>query len=301
MALLPVVASGPKPDRVDAPSPSPSAGRAFSSLRVMLGLLLLGAAAFKAYSLWNDTAQPVGIFSSLRIQIAVIQIEALLGLWLLSGLNSQVARWVALGWFLCLGAASLYLGIEGESSCGCFGRLKVNPWLTVALDLTAVGALFLWRPGSGGEASAIRFMNKSTGIVAGAIGFLFLLIVGFVLIVDDPWSALARLRGEFITVDPSVSEVGQGSPGEERAFAVNLVNHTDHPVRCIGGTTSCACIATDDLPFTLAPKESHSIQVRIKFRGGSGRFQEQFIVYTDEVNQQVVVARITGHIAEPSQ
>ncbi len=50
---------------------------------------------------------------------------------------------------LCFGGfalISLYKGISGDASCGCFGRVPVNPWYTFGLDATAVLALVRWRP-----------------------------------------------------------------------------------------------------------------------------------------------------------
>jgi hypothetical protein len=50
---------------------------------------------------------------------------------------------------LCFGGfalISLYKGISGESTCGCFGRVPVNPWYTFTLDAAAVLALLRWRP-----------------------------------------------------------------------------------------------------------------------------------------------------------
>ncbi len=43
---------------------------------------------------------------------------------------------------------TLYKGITGAESCGCFGSVHVNPWITLfAIDLPAVIALVLFRPG----------------------------------------------------------------------------------------------------------------------------------------------------------
>ncbi len=41
---------------------------------------------------------------------------------------------------------SFYKGISGQATCGCFGRVPVNPWYTFALDAAAVLALLRWRP-----------------------------------------------------------------------------------------------------------------------------------------------------------
>ncbi|MHC4529291.1 MAG: hypothetical protein ACYS29_15555, partial [Planctomycetota bacterium] len=41
----------------------------------------------------------------------------------------------------------LYKGLAGAESCGCFGSVHVNPWITLfAIDLPAVAALATFRP-----------------------------------------------------------------------------------------------------------------------------------------------------------
>ncbi|KPL25100.1 MAG: hypothetical protein AMJ75_01980 [Phycisphaerae bacterium SM1_79] len=44
-------------------------------------------------------------------------------------------------------AVTLYKGVIGAESCGCFGSVHVNPWIILfAIDLLAAIALALFRP-----------------------------------------------------------------------------------------------------------------------------------------------------------
>lgn len=265
--------------------------------RIFIAALLLSAAVVKAYGVFTGTAEPMPLFPSLRAQMLVIEAEGLLGFWLLSGRYLSLARYVALLFFTGLAAVSFSLGLEGESSCGCFGRIQVNPWLTFAVDMVAIAALaFLQRPRD--PASDSRLPRRALMILAGSSGLLALMIGGFLLTSSDPWSTLAEWRGESLAVEPAISEVGTGIPGDSRDVVVRLVNRTAHPVHWIGGTTTCACVATDDLPLTLSPGESRAIQVRIRFKGSKGRFRHRFLLYTDDDDQQVVVARLSGRVEE---
>jgi hypothetical protein len=269
-------------------------------VRIALALLLLSAAAFKAHALWTDTAQPFPLLHSLRAQIAVIQIEALIGLWLLTGVYPHVARWIALCLFSTLAAASLYLGVRGESSCGCWGRLQVNPWITFAVDISAVIALALCRfPPPQFTEQSYSWIKSAGRLLGGAAAILAVAGGVFLLIANDPWSQLARWRGEFIIVEPPVSDLGSAPLGERRSFTINLANYGDRYVTCIGGTTTCACTATEDLPITVSPGESKPIRVRMVYRGSTGLFQHRFVLYTDEERQKFVVARFIGEVTEP--
>ena len=134
---------------------------------------------------------------------------------------------------------------------------------------------------------------------AAAAAVLALLGGAFWLLAGDPHHALSRLRGESITVEPAATSVGEEIAGASRSFSVTLTNHTNQPVRIIGGTAGCGCIATGDLPLRLPPGESGSIRVRIKFAGAPGRFQHRFTLYTDDKTQPVVTARFRGRVLPP--
>ncbi|MBI2826200.1 MAG: hypothetical protein HYX69_16085 [Planctomycetia bacterium] len=121
---------------------SPGAGR---TLRAALGGVLLVAAGLKAYDLVSApaAASPVG---SRLLAAALVEGEALLGLWLLSGFARRGAWRAALVAFALFACVSLYRGLSGAESCGCFGGVRVSPWWTFVGDLAAVFALWWWWP-----------------------------------------------------------------------------------------------------------------------------------------------------------
>jgi hypothetical protein len=262
---------------------------------------LLVAAGLKAHGLAVDPYASDSIFFTPRLQIATIEVEVFLGLWLLSGWSAHAARVTAVGFFALLASVSFYLALTGQRSCGCLGRVEVNPWLTFAFDVAVMAALALFRP------QPIHAPNQHTdtwfvGVlktVAGAVAILVLVSGVFLLASDNPFDALARLRGESLTVEPSVSQLGDGVVREKRTFTIYLRNHTDRPIRVVGGTTTCACIATNDLPIVVPPHDAQPMEVQMIFKGGTGRFQQRFVLYTDDEQQKVVVARFSGRVVEP--
>ncbi len=282
--------------------PPPTIYTAVHVLRVLLGIFLLTAAGLKIHGLFFDPSAQESILSSPRIQVATIEVEILLGWWLLSGRAIRAAWTVTLVFFGILASASLYLALAGQTSCGCFGRVAVNPWITFAIDVSAVAALLLCRPRQSHvpQGDFARWVPGLVKTGVGAAAFFLLIAGGFLLAFDNPADALARLRGESLTVDPSVSEVGEAVVGTRRPFTVRLVNHTDRPIRVVGGTATCGCIATNDLPIIVPPHDAQPIEVQMTFRGGAGRFQHRFVLYTDDEQQRTVVARFAGHVVEPS-
>jgi hypothetical protein len=268
-------------------------------LRVVLGLFLLGAAGLKIHGLFSGSSVRDSLLSSPRLQVATIEVELLLGAWLLSGWWPVGAWTAALGFFSTVAGVSLYLALVGQTSCGCFGTVAVNPWATLGIDVTALTVLLLCPPAKDpSSASGITFSLPAFVKIATGAGLCLILTMGAWLVAfDRPIDALARLRGELLTVDPAVSDVGEATAGTARSFLVRLVNHSDQPIRVVGGTSSCACTVTSDLPMTVPPpREARSIEIRMKFSGGVGRFQHRFVLYTDADESPIVVARFAGRV-----
>jgi integrase len=113
---------------------------------ISLSLLLLTAAFLKGYELYAVPLPEASVWSSRAFRIGVIEAEGFLALWLLSGLGARLARSAALAAFHVFFTVSLSQAVAGKESCGCFGRVPVDPRGTAALDFIAILALWLWRP-----------------------------------------------------------------------------------------------------------------------------------------------------------
>jgi hypothetical protein len=193
----------------------------FMIVRLVLGvLLLLITAGLKLFDPSPDTLSALEMLSSPRWHMAAIEVEALLGLWLLTGPLPWLLWLATLFCFLLLASANFYMGAEGQSSCGCFGaKLSVSPWYALALDLTAVASLLCWRPRQG-----YRFDSVMLGRVlaaAAAAGMILAAVLGVLTwMYGSPSEALLYVRGEFITVEPSASRVGDGVAGEQSSFTI---------------------------------------------------------------------------------
>jgi hypothetical protein len=117
----------------------------------------------------------------------------------------------------------------------------------------------------------------------------------------SPYEALLHARGEWIAVEPSVSYVGDNSTDDQRVFNIQVSNHRDRSITILGGTATCPCMATNDLPITVPAKESRTIAVQINFPRRPGRFNRSFLLYTDDKSQPTVTAWFAGRvIAAPS-
>ena len=112
----------------------------------LLGGLLVAAALLKGHELFTLPVANTDLWSYRPFLILQVECELALGLWLLSGLWKRLAWQISL---LCFGlfcGVTLYKALTGASSCGCFGTIQLNPWITLlAIDVPAV-LMLLWFP-----------------------------------------------------------------------------------------------------------------------------------------------------------
>ena len=125
------------------PSATARSDHGYNRLRLVVALLLLTAAALKGYDLANGPVVGSGLLDSRWLLIGVVEMEILFGLWLLANIWPKPTWAAALACFSLFTCVSLYKALSGYASCGCFGRVPVNPWYTATLDLASrnIGSL----------------------------------------------------------------------------------------------------------------------------------------------------------------
>ncbi len=278
----------------------PAAG--FTVLRLILGLLLLATAALKAgvppLSQADETFPPF-------VRLLAIEAEAVLGVWLLSGLAPQLARRVALGVFTLLAGVAASLAFTGKTSCGCAGALPMSPWIAFSIDVTAVALLMRFSPQVGCHAGTKRTIAATYKagefdrlFVASILGAACLCAVAAVAGFGSLSLTGAVLRGDSITVSPADFRLGDAAEGEKRAAVFRLMNLTGEPVRVVGAQANCGCTGTHDLPVEIPPHDSREVRVEVTFLGDPPRFCRPVTFLTDSPDQPRLQVRVCGHALE---
>jgi hypothetical protein len=118
-------------------------------IMTIAGLLLAAAALLKFHEALTIYIPPwrEGIWESYEFFLFQIPLEFALGVWILSGVFRKAA-WLAgtLAFFAFI-IITLTKGILGIESCGCFGRIHVNPWYTLFIvDIPIFLLLLIFRP-----------------------------------------------------------------------------------------------------------------------------------------------------------
>ena len=113
----------------------------------ILGVLLLATVMLKGHELLTTPVANTDMWSYRPFLILQVEFELGMGIWLISGLFKRLSWLVTALCFTLFSGVTLYQGISGAASCGCFGNVHVNPWITLSLiDLPALIALILFRP-----------------------------------------------------------------------------------------------------------------------------------------------------------
>ncbi len=111
------------------------------------GLVLVFASVLKIHQLLTEPILSKGFWESWEFFLIQIPLELGLGIWLLCGMFRKVAWLLGLIAFAGFIGVTLQKGIIGAESCGCFGTVKVNPWITLLLvDVPLFLAFAIFRP-----------------------------------------------------------------------------------------------------------------------------------------------------------
>lgn len=111
------------------------------------GLVLLVAAVLKTHQLLTEPTISKSFWESWLFFVIQIPLETGLGIWLLTGLFRKTAWLLGLFAFTVFISVTAYKGMIGIESCGCFGKVEVNPWITLAtIDLPLLFAMLVFRP-----------------------------------------------------------------------------------------------------------------------------------------------------------
>ncbi|MBU1260247.1 MAG: redoxin domain-containing protein [Planctomycetes bacterium] len=150
------------------------------------GVVFLVATALKIHQLLTEPIISKGFWESWEFFLIQIPLELGLGIWLVSGLFRKAGWLLALISFAGFIVVTLYKGIIGAESCGCFGTVHVDPWITLfIMDVPIFVLLAIFRPK--GEKLLPPPWPKAAYFFAIAIPtFILLPTIEYVLITNKP-------------------------------------------------------------------------------------------------------------------
>jgi hypothetical protein len=115
-------------------------------LQRLLGMVLLASAAFKAHQQLTDPPVGGNPWTGQWFTVAIVEGVLLLGVLLLVAQPRKFVWGLAIMCFAMFACFSTWKAAIGDDTCGCFGKLLINPWWTACFDFAVVIALWRWRP-----------------------------------------------------------------------------------------------------------------------------------------------------------
>lgn len=272
--------------------------RRYTCVRIALGSLLLCAAGLKLYGLSVSAVPRVGWFAQPWVQLAAVEWELVLGVWLLSGAYPRLSWLAAVLKFATFAGISSRLGSLGVASCGCFGTVPASPWSAFVADVVVLVFLFRLRPPlASAQPDLTPAVSGGMKWVAGVAVLMASITLGGSWLAGSPSAALARLRGEPISVSDRYLDFGPGHPGDQLEASVIIYNWSEQPVRLVGGTSDCSCTAIEDLPVVIEPFASTSVSIQLHVPVAQrGQLTRTVHLHTDCPEQSVVSFRVSCRI-----
>jgi len=252
---------------------------------VLVGFYFLIAAMLKAF----DEGVPSGPFSP-ALKLSSIYVETLIGFFMIVGLFRLFSWFTSTALILIFIPVSFNLALTGYSECGCFGPIKVNPWITTVLDFFVLFLLFWSLP-------HYVFVQPFSSL--GITGFLVMIMSGFAFLLNGQFGdhLIANFRGDLVYISPTITDLGSHKSGSLKSFRINVINRSNYPVRMIGGSASCNHSVFKDLPLTLPSKSQKEIEIDINHNGERGYFSYSYQLFTDQKKRHKIFGAVSGEIS----
>jgi hypothetical protein len=130
-------------------------------IRLIVATIILIAAVLKAHQLATTPSLGDGLLHARWFNIFVVEFELFFGVWLVLGMLPKLTWLATVGCFSVFTLVSFYEAILGEKSCGCFGNVTVNPWVTMVFDLLVIALLVYVRPSGMKNTETLKcFLNR---------------------------------------------------------------------------------------------------------------------------------------------
>jgi hypothetical protein len=100
-------------------------------------------------------------------------------------------------------------------------------------------------------------------------------------------SALAYLQGKELLPDAYTKAFGAVGVDDRPTVEFKLHNYSNRSVIAVGAHSSCTCVLTSGLPFTIPANGSAALAVRVRAKRGPGSYSETVQVITEPVRMSL--------------
>jgi hypothetical protein len=228
-------------------------GRVF--VRTMTAAVLFVAGLLKAYQLATVPVLGSGLLETRWFQIFLVECELALAILLISQIAPKLIWILTTILFVIFGIVSLTRGIGGAESCGCFGAVNINPFLTFTLDVGIVVLLVVFRPR---KLVARTDVEKSNWFVQ-TVSMTVVLIIVSVAQVYIFFGSFVGLN-DFTNSGEIAFEIDETfNPKTGDTVKILVTNNLSKPITLVAASPDCGCGRVEELPVFIQPRSKASV------------------------------------------
>ena len=277
-------------------------GRTIRLPLILVAIVLLIACAAKLYSIVSNPVWADGWELPSWGVVIIVQVEALLAIWLLSGKLQNLGWFCAVFLFLTFFVFSLVNFVQNGNSCNCFGPTAISPLVSLSINIAILCVLFVRRPGHAILAAKLEITTFFKQLTPSRVGSAVGLVASFFLVTwafgtDGGRSQLFGLGGGQILIVNGGVNCGSIHPGKWTEVEITVKNNSVHPVEIVGGGTSCGCVTLESIPMSIPAADSQTMHLCVNLER-PGQFSKRFVYYLRHPNQRSVLGTITGKIVD---
>ncbi|TVS09512.1 MAG: DUF1573 domain-containing protein [Planctomycetaceae bacterium] len=128
---------------------------------------------------------------------------------------------------------------------------------------------------------------KAAGILAGCFVPTAVLFAAFSYF--GSWAALrAYIGGHSVYVFPSAVDLGECKAGTEVSVSFFVENLTSSELSIVGKRASCACVVETEIPVTIQPRQTVSIDVMVRLHQARQSYEQTIVFMLAEPNRLTV-------------
>ena len=222
----------------------------YKFVRFPVAAVLIFAVLTKAYQAAAEPSDGIP-----WLAMGQVLFESALALLLISEVYPRWTRRAAAAVFTVFFCVAVNLALKSAESCGCFGKIHVDPRITACLDALIVLSLLF----SSAEKQIIHPTRKQIGIIAFGIFLTSLLFIPMLLhpsvqrFEHGTVEAAVELPSGFVSAE---FQLGYVEAKSVHRFILEIVNPTDENRPLDSIETECECLNVIEKPEYLAPGKS---------------------------------------------
>lgn len=106
-----------------------------------------------------------------------------------------------------------------------------------------------------------------------------------------PW-----LSGQRVVFTPTDIDCGAVSAGTIIDQHVRVANLSSRPLTLTGAQQSCRCIALNEFPIVIRPRQEHQLDLKIGTPPNAGPFQQSVKIFFDDLGSSSVTVTVSAAV-----